>query len=87
MVVARGRDLPNDVLIARPEVDGAVVDAMRTAFLEHQDTLMGAVLTGEDNQKYAGGHFLPAIGDQDYDYVRAMYATIGVPAFTDFIGD
>ena len=87
MVVARGRDLPNDVLIASPEVDEAVVDAMRTAFLDHQDSLMEAVLTGEDNQKYAGGHFLPAISDQDYDYVRAMYATIGVPEFTDFIGD
>ena len=83
MVVARGRDLPNDVLIANSDVDDAVVEAVRTAFLDHGDRLMEAVLTGEDNQKYAGGHFLPSIRDENYNYVRAMYATIGVD-FTDF---
>ena len=83
MVVARGRDLPNDILIAAADVDDALVETVRTAFLEHSEALMAAVLTGEDNQKYAGGHFLPSIQDEAYDYVRSMYATIGVD-YTDF---
>ena len=86
-VVARGRDLPNDVLIVSPEVDEAVVDTVRTAFLEHEADLLAAVITGEDNQKYSGGHFLTSIDDSDYNYVRSMYATIGVDQFAEFVGD
>lgn len=86
-VVARGRDLPNDILVARSDADGSVVEAVRTAFVENGQDLMSAVLQGEDNAKYKGGFFLASIDDSDYDYVRSMYQTIGVDSFNAFVGD
>ncbi|PTM42909.1 PhnD/SsuA/transferrin family substrate-binding protein [Bosea sp. 124] len=85
-VVARGRDLPNDVMIASPKVKPEVVAKMRKAFLEHGGDLMKAVTTGtDDNRKFLGGVFLPDVKDTDYDYVRAIYATIGITEFNKFI--
>lgn len=86
-VVARGRDLPNDILIASPGVPDEIVEAVRTAFIDHQDSLLEAVLQGEDNQKYGGGSFLANISDADYDYVRSMYRTIGIADFSQFVGN
>ena len=86
-VVARGRDLPNDVLVVRGDVDDAVVEAVRTAFTEQGETLMSAVLEGDDNQKYSGGFFIASIDDGDYDYVRSMYRTIDVDTFDAFVGE
>ncbi len=87
-VVARGGDLPNDILIASPDVDDAVVGTVRATFLEHGAELMRAVVeTTDDNRKYAGGVFLPKILDADYDYVREMYATIGISEFLAFVGE
>ena len=85
-VVARGPDLPNDILVARADLDPAVIDAVRNAFVNDSAALMAAILEGEDNQKYRGGVFLPDVDDADYDYVRAMYATIGVDT-NAFVGD
>jgi phosphonate transport system substrate-binding protein len=85
-VVARGRDLPNDVMIASPKVKPEVVAKIRKAFLEHGGDLMKAVTTGtDDNRKFQGGVFLPDVKDTDYDYVRAIYATIGITEFNKFI--
>lgn len=86
-VVARGRDLPNDILIASPDVDEKMFESVRTAFIDHGNDLMSAVLTGDDNQKYKGGFFLNTVKDQDYDYVRSMYETIGVDTFNQFVGN
>ncbi len=86
-VVARGRDLPNDILVARKGLDAGALEAVREAFATEGAALMEAVLTGEDNQKYAGGFFLKGVNDADYDYVRAMYRTIGVDTFAAFVGD
>ncbi len=86
-VVARGRDLPNDILVARNGIEGAALAAVREAFAEDGAELMQAVLEGEDNQKYRGGFFLKAVDDSDYDYVRSMYRTIGVDSFSAFVGD
>lgn len=86
-VVARGRDLPNDILVARADVDPAALETVRAAFVEHGRDLMASVLKGEDNQKYKGGFFLTGIQDSDYDYVRSMYKTIGIDTITDFVGD
>lgn len=85
-VIARGRDLPNDILVARGDLDPAIIDSVRAAFVDHADDLMAAVLQGDDNQKYNGGFFFTNIVDSDYDYVRAMYATIGVDTKA-FVGD
>ncbi|MGG7568645.1 PhnD/SsuA/transferrin family substrate-binding protein [Rhodovulum sp. DZ06] len=86
-VVARGRDLPNDILVARADLSAETLETVRTAFVEHGADLMAAVLKGDDNQKYKGGFFLTGIQDSDYDYVRAMYKTIGIDTITDFVGN
>ncbi len=86
-VVGRGPDLPNDVLMVGSHVDQATVDKMRNAFVKHSDELVGAILKGEDNQKYEGMAFLSNIQDKDYDYVRSMYRTVGYPEYADFIGN
>lgn len=85
-VIARGRDLPNDVLVARADLDPAVTARMREAFQTQGEALMAAVLQGDDNKKYDGGFFLTDITDADYDYVRSMYATIGVDTKA-FVGE
>lgn len=84
-VLARGRDLPNDILVARKDIPEEVFTKIRDAFVEHGGDLMGAVLQGEDNQKFKGGTFLVDIQDSDYDYVRSMYRTIGVTTFSSFV--
>jgi len=86
-VIARGPDLPNDILVAGAHVDPAVVETLRKAFVEHSDELVAAILTGEDNQKYAGMKFIAEVDDSDYDYVRAAYATIGYPEYAEFVGN
>lgn len=88
MVLARGRDLPNDILVVRAGVADEVVHKVRDAFVNEGKILMAAVLDNtDDNQKYEGGFFLPKVEDADYDYVRAMYRTIGVDSFDAFVGD
>ncbi|MEQ8395913.1 PhnD/SsuA/transferrin family substrate-binding protein [Thalassobaculum sp.] len=87
-VIARGRDLPNDILVAGPHVPDAAVATVRTAFTDHGKEMMAAVLEGADDvKKYTGGVFLPKVVDADYDYVRSMYRTIGVTAFDSFVGN
>lgn len=84
-VIARGRDLPNDILVARKDISDDVFETVRDAFAEKGNELMQAVLNGEDNEKFKGGFFLTDVKDGDYDYVRSMYRTIGVDTFTDFV--
>ena len=84
-VLARGRDLPNDILVARKDIPEDVFTKVRDAFVEHGSDLMGGVLQGDDNQKFRGGTFLVDVDDSDYDYVRSMYRTIGVDTFSAFV--
>ncbi len=87
-VIARGRDLPNDVLLAGAHVPDATVATMKKVFSENSKALIDAVLLGPDeNQKFKGMAFVPSIADTDYNYVRKMYATIGQPQFAEFVGD
>lgn len=87
-VIARGRDLPNDVLLAGAHVPDAVVNNMKKVFSENSEALINAVLLGPDeNQKFRGMAFIPTVADSDYNYVRKMYATIGQPQFATFVGD
>ena len=86
-VIARGPDLPNDILVAGPHVDKAVVARLRAGFTEQSDALIAAILKGEDNQKYLGMQFLPGVADKDYQYIRNAYATIGYPQYSDFVGN
>jgi len=87
-VIARGRDLPNDVLLAGAHVPDEVVGKMKKVFSDNSDALIAAVLLGPDeNQKFQGMKFIPSISDKDYNYVRKMYATIGQPQYAAFVGD
>jgi phosphonate transport system substrate-binding protein len=86
-VIARGRDLPNDVLVVRPGIDPGVVEKVRQAITANSDELVAAILKGEDNQKFKGMKFLLSVKDSDYDYVRAMYRTAGYPQFSKFPGE
>lgn len=86
-VIARGPDLPNDVLVAGKHVDKKVVKAIRDAFVEYSDALIKAITAGEENIKYRGMAFLANVKDSDYDYVRNMFRTAGYPEFSQFIGD
>lgn len=86
-VLGRGPDLPNDVLLAGTHVDAALVETMRNAFTSRSEQLIAAILQGDDNQKYRGMQFLASIDDEDYNYVRSMYRTIGYPEFAEFVGD
>jgi phosphonate transport system substrate-binding protein len=85
--IARGPDLPNDVLVAARHVDKRVVKKIVSAITKHSDQLIREILKGEDNQKYRGMQFLATIRDDDYNYVRDMYRTIGQPKFAQFVGD
>ncbi|MBX9455804.1 MAG: PhnD/SsuA/transferrin family substrate-binding protein [Rhizobium sp.] len=84
-VLARGRDLPNDILVARKDMPEDVLKTVQAAFMEHGKELMDGVLQGDDNQKFKGGFFLTDVKDSDYDYVRSMYRTIGIDTITDFV--
>ena len=86
-VIARGPDLPNDVLMAGSHVKDELIDVMRRAFVEQSDTLIAAILKGEDNQKYSGMRFITKVQDSHYNYVRSMYATAGFPEYANFIGE
>jgi phosphonate transport system substrate-binding protein len=86
-VIARSRDLPNDVLLVHPDIDQKIVENIRQSFLDHSEELVKAILQGEDNQKYRGMKFLPDVQDSDYNYVRAMYHTVGYPQLAQFVGE
>lgn len=83
-VIIRGPDLPNDVLVASKKVSDEQIEKMRNVFLEKQDVLLAAAMKGQENVKYGGGAFIADISDADYDYIRGMYAAIGMKAFDKF---
>jgi len=84
-VIARSRDLPNDIVLHRKGLDKNTVNKIKTALTNHSDEMISAILIGEDNKKYTGMKFLPNTKDSDYDYVRSMYKTIGVNRFNKFM--
>nr|WP_163501368.1 phosphate/phosphite/phosphonate ABC transporter substrate-binding protein [Halomonas socia] len=88
-VIARGPDLPNDLLMAGSHVSGETIARLRDGFVNHSDELIDAIVQGggHDVEKYTGMRFIANINDSDYNYVRSMYATIGYPEYSDFVGD
>jgi phosphonate transport system substrate-binding protein len=87
-VLGRGRDLPDDLILAASTVPAPIVSKMRETFLSKGNELMKAVVSVKgDNEKYAGGIFLPNVTDRDYDVIRAMYRAVGINQFTQFIRD
>jgi phosphonate transport system substrate-binding protein len=87
-VVARGRDLPLDLILAGSHVDKGTVAKVRKAIADNQVEMSKAVLAGEgENVKFKGMVWVPSIRDEDYNYVRKMYGTIGQKQFSEFVGD
>jgi phosphonate transport system substrate-binding protein len=86
-VIARGADMPNDPMVAAPHVDKQAIEKLKSAFQNHSQELVKAILTGKDTQKYRGMKFITRIDDRDYNVVRSMYSTIGHKQFAQFLGD
>lgn len=87
-IIARGGDLPNDLLMAGEHVPAATVAKFRKAFADNSDALIASVLQGADHVKrYKGMRFLTQVANKDYDVVRSMYKTAGYPEYASFIGD
>ncbi|MCB9029414.1 MAG: PhnD/SsuA/transferrin family substrate-binding protein [Deltaproteobacteria bacterium] len=80
-ILAKGEDLPNDLIIAGTHVPKNVVDKIRQAFDQHSDELSEAILVGIRNKKYQEMKFTTKIQDKDYDLIRKMYATAGYPEY------
>lgn len=85
-ILAQGPDLPGDLILAGPGLEPPVRDAIRRAVLEHENELLQALKQGPGIRKFWQSRFLPDIRDSDYDVVRRMYATVGFPAYADFLG-
>lgn len=86
-ILGQGRQLPGDVLIAGKDVSPELIARLKKAFSEHGNELLQAMLQGERNQKYTGMHFEANVDDADYDYIRSMFATVGFPQYSEFLGD
>jgi phosphonate transport system substrate-binding protein len=87
-VVARGRDLPLDLILAGSHVDKGTVEKVRRAIADNSPEMTKAILAGEgENVKFGGMVWVPTIRDEDYNYVRKMYGTIGQKQFSEFVGD
>jgi phosphonate transport system substrate-binding protein len=87
-VVARGRDLPLDLILAGPHVEAATVEKLRKAIAENGAEMTKAILAGEgENVKFKGMAWVASVRDEDYNYVRKMYGTIGQTQFSEFVGD
>lgn len=85
-MLVKGGQLPDDVLLASPEVPAEVVDTVRRTFAEQGDALLAAITATDENAKYIGGSFDATVTDADYDVVRRMYENIGIAEFTEFVG-
>lgn len=87
-VLARGRDLPLDLILAGPHVDRSVVEKLRKAIAENAGEMTKAIIApGGENDKFKGMVWVPTVRDEDYNYVRKMYATIGQTQLSQFVGD
>jgi phosphonate transport system substrate-binding protein len=61
---------------------------VRQAIADNSAEMTRAILAGEgENVKFDGMAWVPSIRDEDYNYVRKMYGTIGQKQFSEFVGD
>lgn len=90
-IIATGPDYPADVFIAGSHLSPEFRQELRTLMTERADELLAAITaTAEDEDadtdKYLGAKLLP-VEDEDYDYMREAYQSIGVEDFTKFVGE
>ena len=86
-IIAKGDELPSDVLLASADVAPAVIEAVRKTFIDHGDEILAAVTATEANAKFVGGGFNATVTDADYDVVRKMFENVGVTEFSEFVGE
>ena len=86
VVLAKSESLPDDVLIASPDVATATVAKVRDAFANNFETLFAAVTSTDANRKYVGGKFIADVKDSDYEIIRQMYRSVGIESFSKFAG-
>ncbi|MCZ8312666.1 MAG: phosphate/phosphite/phosphonate ABC transporter substrate-binding protein [Magnetospirillum sp.] len=87
-VIARGRDLPLDLILAGAHIEASVVERLRKGIADNAAEMTKAILAGEgENVKFKGMSWVPSIRDADYNYVRKMYRTIGQTQFGEFVGN
>jgi len=60
---------------------------VRRVFVDHSDAMVRAIITDGENRKYVGMGFLAGVRNEGFNYVRAMYRTIGQPQFSEFPGN
>ena len=86
VVLAKSESLPDDVLIASPDIAAATVAKVRDAFANNFETLFAAVTSTDANRKYVGGKFIADVKDSDYEIIRQMYRSVGIESFSKFAG-
>ncbi len=84
-VLARGADLPSDVILAGSHVPDAVVARLKAIMIANSTALTAEIVKGEDNKKFIGMKFVANLEDKAYNYIRQMYLTAGYPQFSKFI--
>lgn len=84
--IARGRDLPADLLLASKSVSPKIVAALRQVFTQQGDAVRKNFQSVPRLAKYHNVQFI-SVDDNEYNYVRAMYRTVNRPQIGVFIGD
>ena len=85
-VLARSGDLPYDLILGAGHLAKAERDEIKNAIVANEAMMVAGILAGLDdkgemaNDKYEGTRLLP-VDDSDYDMVRDMYITAGLPEF------
>lgn len=77
-IVAESPPLPRDVLLAREGLPQELVDSLREVILAEGETLMQAMLSPAQRDRYTGGRFVP-VDDADYDLLRRTHEALGLP--------
>ncbi|WP_323226887.1 phosphate/phosphite/phosphonate ABC transporter substrate-binding protein [Spirulina sp. 06S082] len=75
-IIAKGEQLPNDILVANPSLGPECIEEMRSRVVENERKLMDAILVSPANKKYTESKMVPA-KDEDYDLIREGYKAIG----------
>lgn len=84
-VIARGPDLPNDIILAGGHVAEDVVKRFRSAFSDpaNAERLKKSLLvTADGEERYALTAFQPVVNDADYEMMRHGFVVIGQPQFS-----
>ncbi|MEM9245019.1 MAG: PhnD/SsuA/transferrin family substrate-binding protein [Cyanobacteria bacterium P01_F01_bin.153] len=75
--LVEGPPLPNDVFVARSDLDSGFLETLENTMVSEQERLIAALAESPENLKYADSQLVSA-QDKDYDQIRAMYQTLGL---------